>query len=195
MYTQYMYMYACGLFPLSFHSFPSLLLSLQTDEMSDVVVQPYNSVLTLKRLTQNADCVVCGGMHVQYIHLCIHVYVCTHSYTEGWCIVMYMYMNGQLLRQFRQSKVTTPKTTPFFSREKEEMPHAHVHTHVHVYMYSFMTSDVHTCTLRTRTCTRMYIHVHLHTCTCICVHVYLTYTWKCQDRCLCCVYGLVESTL
>lgn len=30
------------------------------DEMSDVVVQPYNSLLTLKRLTQNADCVVSG---------------------------------------------------------------------------------------------------------------------------------------
>lgn len=30
------------------------------DEMSDVVVQPYNSLLTLKRLTQNADCVVRG---------------------------------------------------------------------------------------------------------------------------------------
>ncbi|XP_003786700.1 tubulin gamma-2 chain [Otolemur garnettii] len=28
------------------------------DEMSDVVVQPYNSLLTLKRLTQNVDCVV-----------------------------------------------------------------------------------------------------------------------------------------
>ncbi|XP_052813009.1 tubulin gamma-1 chain [Mya arenaria] len=28
------------------------------EEMSDVVVQPYNSILTLKRLTQNADCVV-----------------------------------------------------------------------------------------------------------------------------------------
>lgn len=28
------------------------------DEMSDVVVQPYNSILTLKRLTQNSDCVV-----------------------------------------------------------------------------------------------------------------------------------------
>lgn len=31
------------------------------DEMSDVVVQPYNSLLTLKRLTQNADCVVSPG--------------------------------------------------------------------------------------------------------------------------------------
>lgn len=31
------------------------------DEMSDVVVQPYNSLLTLKRLTQNADCVVSRG--------------------------------------------------------------------------------------------------------------------------------------
>lgn len=31
------------------------------DEMSDVVVQPYNSLLTLKRLTQNADCVVSIG--------------------------------------------------------------------------------------------------------------------------------------
>lgn len=28
------------------------------EEMSDVVVQPYNSMLTLKRLTMNADCVV-----------------------------------------------------------------------------------------------------------------------------------------
>lgn len=28
------------------------------DEMADVVVQPYNSLLTLKRLTQNADCTV-----------------------------------------------------------------------------------------------------------------------------------------
>lgn len=28
------------------------------DEISDVVVQPYNSILTLKRLTENADCVV-----------------------------------------------------------------------------------------------------------------------------------------
>ncbi|KAG1670151.1 Tubulin gamma-1 chain [Nymphon striatum] len=28
------------------------------DEISDVVVQPYNSLLTLKRLTMNADCVV-----------------------------------------------------------------------------------------------------------------------------------------
>lgn len=33
------------------------------DEMSDVVVQPYNSLLTLKRLTQNADCVVSSGTH------------------------------------------------------------------------------------------------------------------------------------
>eukprot|EP00976_Prorocentrum_cordatum_P080292 1183917-Prorocentrum_minimum.AAC.3 len=30
----------------------------QTNEASDVVVQPYNSLLTLKRLTLNADCVV-----------------------------------------------------------------------------------------------------------------------------------------
>jgi len=28
------------------------------DEVSDVVVQPYNSILTLRRLTSNADCVV-----------------------------------------------------------------------------------------------------------------------------------------
>ncbi len=30
----------------------------QMDDGSDVVVQPYNSLLTLKRLTLNADCVV-----------------------------------------------------------------------------------------------------------------------------------------
>lgn len=29
-----------------------------TEEVSDVVVQPYNSVLTLKRLIQNADMTV-----------------------------------------------------------------------------------------------------------------------------------------
>jgi tubulin gamma len=28
------------------------------EEVSDVVVQPYNSILSLKRLTLNADCVV-----------------------------------------------------------------------------------------------------------------------------------------
>ena len=33
--------------------------------MSDVVVQPYNTLLTLKRLTQNADCVVCDR-YIQY---------------------------------------------------------------------------------------------------------------------------------
>ena len=32
--------------------------SLLTNVVSDVVVQPYNSLLTLKRLTQSADCVV-----------------------------------------------------------------------------------------------------------------------------------------
>jgi len=30
----------------------------QQEDISDVVVQPYNSILTMKRLTQNADCVV-----------------------------------------------------------------------------------------------------------------------------------------
>ena len=31
---------------------------IDNDLASDVVVQPYNSILTLKRLIQNADCVV-----------------------------------------------------------------------------------------------------------------------------------------
>jgi len=31
---------------------------IDNDLASDVVVQPYNSILTLKRLVQNADCVV-----------------------------------------------------------------------------------------------------------------------------------------
>lgn len=30
------------------------------NKASDVIVQPYNSLLTLKRLIQNADCVVCS---------------------------------------------------------------------------------------------------------------------------------------
>ena len=51
---------------------------------SDVIVQPYNSMLTLKRLTLNADCVVrrrlvpCAGMHAclcvwfgTYQHQCV----------------------------------------------------------------------------------------------------------------------------
>jgi len=33
----------------------------QQEDISDVVVQPYNSILTLKRLTQSADCVVVLG--------------------------------------------------------------------------------------------------------------------------------------
>ena len=33
------------------------------EEHSDVVVQPYNSLLTLKRLTLHADCVVCVILH------------------------------------------------------------------------------------------------------------------------------------
>jgi len=48
---------------LSAHRFPKKLIQTYSvfpnqEEMSDVVVQPYNSLLTLKRLTQNADCVV-----------------------------------------------------------------------------------------------------------------------------------------
>ena len=31
---------------------------IDNDLASDVVVQPYNSILTLKRLIQNSDCVV-----------------------------------------------------------------------------------------------------------------------------------------
>lgn len=33
-----------------------------SEEVSDIVVQPYNSMLTLKRLTCNADSVVCFGL-------------------------------------------------------------------------------------------------------------------------------------
>lgn len=29
-----------------------------TDDVSDVVVQPYNSILSMKRLTEHADCTV-----------------------------------------------------------------------------------------------------------------------------------------
>ena len=36
------------------------MLNVLQEDFSDVVVQPYNSILTLKRLTQNADCVVSG---------------------------------------------------------------------------------------------------------------------------------------
>ena len=32
-----------------------------TQSVGDVVVQPYNSLLSLKRLTENADSVVCGN--------------------------------------------------------------------------------------------------------------------------------------
>jgi tubulin gamma len=36
------------------------------EEVSDVVVQPYNSILTLRRLTNNADCVVIN-LFVNYV--------------------------------------------------------------------------------------------------------------------------------
>jgi hypothetical protein len=35
----------------------------QNEDASDVVVQPYNSVLTLKRLALDADAVVVGALH------------------------------------------------------------------------------------------------------------------------------------
>ncbi|CAL8174581.1 unnamed protein product [Prunus armeniaca] len=40
------------------HSYRDLATTYDVMETSDVVVQPYNSLLTLKRLTLNADCVV-----------------------------------------------------------------------------------------------------------------------------------------
>lgn len=43
---------------------PSLPCHSTQNETSDVVVQPYNSILTLKRLTLNADCVVCVCVRV-----------------------------------------------------------------------------------------------------------------------------------
>ena len=58
---------------------------------------------------------------------------------------MYMYMNDQSLR-LGKAKQLRLKTTPFFSREKEELPQAgpepvtlcipgmYVHLHVHVYI-------------------------------------------------------------
>lgn len=51
------------LFTVLIFRFPKKLIQTYSvfpnlDEISDVVVQPYNSLLTLKRLTQNADCVV-----------------------------------------------------------------------------------------------------------------------------------------
>jgi tubulin gamma len=33
-----------------------------TDDVSDVVVQPYNSILSMKRLTAHADCTVFGAL-------------------------------------------------------------------------------------------------------------------------------------
>ena len=51
--------FVCARFPKkliqTFSVFPNLD---EKDGISDVVVQPYNSILTLKRLTLNADCVV-----------------------------------------------------------------------------------------------------------------------------------------
>ncbi len=49
--------------------------------MSDVVVQPYNSLLTLKRLTQNADCVVSEWTHA-HIHTCTHTH-CLLTFSAG----------------------------------------------------------------------------------------------------------------
>lgn len=69
------------------------------DANSDVVVQPYNSLLTMKRLTQCADCVVVldntalnkiavERMHVPnptfeqvcaYVHVCVFMYMCART--------------------------------------------------------------------------------------------------------------------
>lgn len=48
-------MYPCPLLPAPSSVFPN------QSESSDVVVQPYNSLLTLKRLSLHADAVVGGG--------------------------------------------------------------------------------------------------------------------------------------
>ena len=48
------------------------------EDISDVVVQPYNSILTLKRLTQNADCVV--GVRPVYKVQGLLYYVCPNQY-------------------------------------------------------------------------------------------------------------------
>lgn len=48
------------------------------DEMSDVVVQPYNSLLTLKRLTQNADCVVSPGFYHSLPPTPVYFIIFTH---------------------------------------------------------------------------------------------------------------------
>jgi tubulin gamma len=42
------------------------------EEVSDVVVQPYNSILTLRRLTDNADCVVINPFTI-YIRSFIYI--------------------------------------------------------------------------------------------------------------------------
>jgi tubulin gamma len=47
-----------SLFTIPNSSLPSTSVFPNQSESSDVVVQPYNSLLTLKRLTQNADAVV-----------------------------------------------------------------------------------------------------------------------------------------
>ena len=44
--------------PVSLCTVVVLILHFIQEMASDVVVQPYNSMLTLKRLTLNADCVV-----------------------------------------------------------------------------------------------------------------------------------------
>lgn len=65
------------------------------NETSDVVVQPYNSLLTLKRLTLNADAVVvldntalnrcvCGGWGVLWLGCVVVVVYC------GWGVLLYV---------------------------------------------------------------------------------------------------------
>lgn len=58
------------------------------EEISDVVVQPYNSILTLKRLTQNADCVASCLSHL-FTSLRYLIYFSVYDISNLWKIKKY----------------------------------------------------------------------------------------------------------
>ena len=90
---------------------------------------------------------------------------------EHWFAGACTRMNDQSLRQGKAKQLYL-KTTPFFSREKEELPQAKC-TCMYMYMYVCVLVHVHVC-VHVCTCNiYMYMYMYASTCTCMCTCVYM----------------------
>ena len=85
----------------------------EKDGISDVVVQPYNSILTLKRLTLNADCVVSGLVTVP----------CDCHVTVMWYPVVQVVLDNTAMYRIAAERLHIPN--PSFSQINQLVRHLH----------------------------------------------------------------------